>query len=307
MTALRHVSVVAVCLLAASGSACTSDVSTSGPDTAPTTQAESTWTFDLYFVEMPPVGDDRQPTLFAEPVTVPNTGDKPFDVVDALLATSRTYEARGVNGFNLFFEHPIAEVNSVIVGADVITVDLDREVWDPYPTVDCNCPPGEVVMQQLVWTLDKALDSTLPVLLTINGEPARGIWFHRLDGPVAMAEPEAEPRRARFDPPGIKNGNDVDRPAPSVSFLTTNAWTGWFGGDYLAVYAGDAGYEKPNTGKVMVFTYDDDRTTPLIYSRTVPGTGALRVVAVDKPTVEVEAADGQPYVLDLRSKVFAPA
>ena len=68
----------------------------------------------------------------------------------------------------------------------MITVDLDRDVWDPYPNVDCHCPPGDIVMQQLVWTLDTALDSTLPVLLTINGEPARGIWVHQLDGPVSM-------------------------------------------------------------------------------------------------------------------------
>jgi hypothetical protein len=41
-------------------------------------------------------------------------------------------------------------------------------------------------MQQLVWTLNRALDTTLPVLLTVNGKPTRGIWFERLDGPVPM-------------------------------------------------------------------------------------------------------------------------
>lgn len=33
------------------------------------------------------------------------------------------------------------------------------------------------------------------------------------------------------------------------------------GGFYVAVYAGNAGYKRPETGKAMVFTYDDDRTT----------------------------------------------
>ncbi|MCZ3386268.1 MAG: GerMN domain-containing protein, partial [Actinomycetia bacterium] len=100
-----------------------------------------------------------------------------------------------INGFNFGYDarYPIAEVNSVIVDSDVITVDVDQDVWDPYPNIDCvACPPGELVMQQLVWTLHGALDTDLPVLLTVNGEPARGIWLHRLDGRVA-ADPALEP------------------------------------------------------------------------------------------------------------------
>jgi hypothetical protein len=141
---------------------------------------------------MPAVDSDQRPTLFAESTTVPNSGDKPLDVVAALLAADRRGD-QGINGFNLFFDEPIADVNAVTVGAEAITVDLDREVWDPYPNVDCDCPPGDIVMQQLVWTLNEALDTTLPVLLTINGQPARGIWFERLYGPVWMEPVVSEP------------------------------------------------------------------------------------------------------------------
>jgi hypothetical protein len=153
---------------------------------APAGPAPATWTFDLYFVDMAGINNTQQPTLVSEPVTVPNTGDKPLDIVNALMGS--VAEGKGTNGFNFSSEgqYPIAKVNSVTVDPDVIVVDLDRNVWDPYPAANCLCPSGDMVMQQLVWTLNSALDRTLPVLLTINGEPARGIWFHRLNGPVSM-------------------------------------------------------------------------------------------------------------------------
>jgi hypothetical protein len=40
-------------------------------------------------------------------------------------------------------------------------------------------------MQQLVRTVQRALDSDDPVALTVNGRPARGIWLTPLNGPVA--------------------------------------------------------------------------------------------------------------------------
>lgn len=153
---------------------------------APADPAPATRTFDLYFVDMGRINSTQQPTLVSEPVTVPNTGDKPLDIVNALMGS--VAEGQGTNGFNFSSDgqNPVAEVNAVTVGPDVITVDLDRDVWDPYPLIRCRCPSGDIVMQQLVWTLDSALNSTLPVLLTINGEPARGIWLQQLDGPVSL-------------------------------------------------------------------------------------------------------------------------
>lgn len=276
------------------------------PTPADLTPAPTSWTFDLYFT----TGGGRavDPTaknpggrwkLTSETVTVPNSGDQPLDIVNALVAHAPTVEA--INGFNFSSngQLPIAEVNSVTVAPKVITVDLDREVWDPYPTMDCICPPGDAVMQQLVWTLDTALDIELPVLLTINGEPARGIWFQRLDGPVSLEgdQGKKQEQSAEFDKPGIKT--EVDPPAPSIDFGTTNAWFGRFHGAHVVVYAGDAGYERPETGKVIVFTYDDDRTNRLGYTRTVPGSGALKIVAIAKPIIELQDRSGARYELNL--------
>lgn len=153
----------------------------------PATGTSTSWSVDLYFL-----APDRRDwgwagdRLVAEMVSVTSSGDKPLDVARALFAA--TPSGNAVNGFKPFIRldpEPIADVNAVEVTDDLITVDLDREVWDPYPAIDCDCPSGEAVMQQLVWTLDRALGVDLPVLLTVDGEPAEGIWLHELDGPVS--------------------------------------------------------------------------------------------------------------------------
>lgn len=264
------------------------------------------WTFDLYFVDMPPLaaGESQSPVLVTEPVTVPNTGDKPTDVMNALLTTTNT-SGTHVNGFDMFShdEGPIAWANSVTVGQDLITVDLDRSVWDPYPSVDCDCPSGSIVMQQLVWTLDSSLETDLPVELTINGEPARGIWMHPLDGPVE-ADPAAlhqgSSSLGEFDQPGIKA--EPDAPAPSIMFVTTNAWMGWYKGHYVAVYAGTDGYEHPNVGEVLVRVYGDNRNNPLDFTRTLSGSGALKVVDVDRPLVTLVDENGERHELNLATQ-----
>ena len=75
----------------------------------------------------------------------------------------------------------------------LVTVDLTEDVWDPYPNIDLEDPPdGRLVTQQLVWTVLGALGTDAPVLVTVDGEPARGIWLHRLDGPVTLAPDLAE-------------------------------------------------------------------------------------------------------------------
>lgn len=75
----------------------------------------------------------------------------------------------------------------------MIAVGLDRDVQDPWPAAGCICPSGEVIMQQLVRAMQLALGRDLPVLLTVNGKPARGVGDYRLDGPVA-ADPAFRPR-----------------------------------------------------------------------------------------------------------------
>jgi hypothetical protein len=159
--------------------------SASGPADAVGT---ASWHVDLYFLEQDPhSGYGAAARLVTEPASIDSSGDKPLDVTSALFAALPNSAA--VNGFNPDLSTgtgPIADVNSVAIGDHVITVDIDRAVMDPYPTIDWDAPDGRSVMQQLVWTLDRALETELPVELTINGVPAKGIWLYKLDGPISL-------------------------------------------------------------------------------------------------------------------------
>lgn len=105
--------------------------------------------------------------------------------VRALLRWRPDVESGQRNGWHVLSE-PIARVRSVTHADGVVRVDLDRQVWDPHPALDLVwAPDGERAWQQLVWTVSSALDTHDPVELTVRGMPARGVWFHRLDGPVA--------------------------------------------------------------------------------------------------------------------------
>jgi len=160
------------------------------PDhSAPGSGGAATLDVKVYYLNLgAPYGDGAgasKARLIPEIVTTSDTGDLGYDAVQALLE-SRPTDPSNINGFNMLTvePNPIAEVNSVMVADDVITVDLTADIWDPFPAIDCLCPSGQFVMQQLVWTLQSALNTDATVALTINGAPAKGIWLSRLDGPV---------------------------------------------------------------------------------------------------------------------------
>jgi len=165
---------------------------------AATSPAQAMRDVAVYFLAQPPSSEGvRSPQkVSSRIVSTVDTGDAAFDAVRALFTSDP--EGRGwSNGFNYFvtFEpSPITTLLSVDVAAGVVTVDVSRDVSDPYPTVDCACPSGSIVMQQLVWTVQSALGSHVPVALTVNGEPARMIWGTRLNGPVQADRDVITPR-----------------------------------------------------------------------------------------------------------------
>ncbi len=66
--------------------------------------------------------------------------------------------------------HPIAAVNDVTDEGDTVTVDFDRQL-DPLPSL--GSPEfGQLAVQQLVLTVQSALRTDDPVLITVNGEAA---------------------------------------------------------------------------------------------------------------------------------------
>lgn len=136
-------------------------------------------------------GESTRFWLAAETTSTTDSGDAGLDAVRALLSTGPVDDSY-LNGFHLRSSdpEPQTDVASVSQSDGVITVDLTEDMWDPYPAVDCVCPSGEVVVQQLVWTVQDALDSDARVAVTVDGEPARGIWLEPLPRPVS-ADPYA--------------------------------------------------------------------------------------------------------------------
>jgi Sporulation and spore germination len=107
--------------------------------------------------------------------------------VTSLLHTTPPADADLVNGWS-FGGEALTELHSVVHRNGVVTVDLAEDVWDPFPTADFSeVPDGRLTLQQLVWTVQEALDTKDPVRVTVNGERSRGVWLYRASWPVTAA------------------------------------------------------------------------------------------------------------------------
>lgn len=78
-----------------------------------------------------------------------------------------------------------AQLQSVTVHGDLVTVDVDRSVADPLPTANRYGPPGSAVMQELAWTARVAVGRPVRLLLTVDGEPAGVAWGEPITNPVS--------------------------------------------------------------------------------------------------------------------------
>lgn len=146
----------------------------------------------VYYAAMDPADQNELPVptrLVAQVVAVEDTGNPGLDALRAL-ASGVPEDPEVTNGFNfLRVDHEsFIKATSVTHADGLVTVDLAEDPMDPYPNADWVGPSGDLVTQQLVWTVQTALGTTDPVLVTVRGKPAAGILGHRLDGPVA-AEP----------------------------------------------------------------------------------------------------------------------
>ena len=147
----------------------------------------ATSSVELYFI-------NRDGKLVSERATAPDTGNPGLDAVTALLVTtpadpdytniwSRLEESsRGI------VPEVVASVTaSQIIERDgVIAVDFSGPVDNPWgDTVDLDWAfDPRLFSQQLVWTVQGALDSDAPVLLTMAGNPVKDVLTARVDMPV---------------------------------------------------------------------------------------------------------------------------
>ncbi|HYJ69121.1 MAG TPA: Gmad2 immunoglobulin-like domain-containing protein [Nocardioidaceae bacterium] len=111
---------------------------------------------------------------------VTSSGDVGLDAVQLLLQE----RPRGmINSWTgVMAPKPVARVNDVTHDGDTVTVDFDRQL-DPLPSL--SSPEfGRPVVQQLVLTVQSALRTDDPVLLTVNGEAADEAFGYPLSGPL---------------------------------------------------------------------------------------------------------------------------
>jgi hypothetical protein len=115
-------------------------------------------------------------TLVSGNVRVTSSGDVGLDAVQALLDAKSNYPAavNAWHGYNAVRPDtgPIAEVNKVTNGDDVVTVDFDRPLTTDLASLQGDPAVGRRIIQQLVLTVQSALRTDAPVVITVNGKPA---------------------------------------------------------------------------------------------------------------------------------------
>ncbi|MHA6796853.1 Gmad2 immunoglobulin-like domain-containing protein [Pseudonocardia bannensis] len=156
--------------------------------------------------------------LFREFRSVP-TGDPGSDAVRQMLATPAAdpdYRSQWPAGTRLL---------SPVTRADgVITVDLSAEAAGP---AQVGAELAELTVQQLVFTVQAALQATDPVRVLVGGEPVAELWGHvALADPVARADQYAVRSPVQIDSPahGATAGPEVTVTGEAAVFEATVPW-----------------------------------------------------------------------------------
>ena len=210
MVPLRVAAVAVLVLL----TACTDPADPNSPGTSVTSGSPSTDTtpaapssgggtpsastaLPVYYVVETAAG----PRLYREFHAVP-TADPPSDAVREMLAATTgndpDYRSYWPSGTTL--HAPVRYADGVI------TVDLSGQAR----SAQVGSELAELTVQQLVYTVQGALQSTDPVRILIDGEPVPELWGHVSTGqPVVRADPYATRSLVQIDNPG--HGTTVGR------------------------------------------------------------------------------------------------
>ena len=160
-------------------------------------------------------------------------------------------------------------LRSPVTAADgMITVDLSREALGPAPV---GTEAAEMSVQQLVFTVQGALQSTDPVRLLVEGEAVPELW-----GAVATADPVP-----RADQYAVRSLVQIDSPAESARVGRTVEVSG-----EAAVFEATVPWEVLRDGKVVLSGFttsaEGQRFAPYTFSVTLePGIYVVRVTEDD--------------------------
>jgi len=158
-----------------------------------TTSAPTTSEMTVYMLGSEPGSDYNAGRLFPQRTTAPDTGEPGLDAVNALLNTEPvdpdhmnvwSYLQGGGDDGSLALKEEAIRVTSVTERDGVITVDFSGPVDSPWEgEIDWVVDP-RFFSQQLVWTVQDALDSNAPVLVTMDGEPVDSVVTADVKNPI---------------------------------------------------------------------------------------------------------------------------
>lgn len=128
-------------------------------------------------------------TLVGTDATVTSSGNVGLDAVRALLQAKSTDTA--VNPWHGYDttspdSGPIAGVNSVTQDPGSVTVDFDRQLTTDLASLQ-GPAIGKRIVQQLVLTVQSALRTQSPIMITVNGKPADEAFGYQLAIPGTNA------------------------------------------------------------------------------------------------------------------------
>ncbi|WP_214370482.1 GerMN domain-containing protein [Pseudonocardia sp. H11422] len=172
---------------------------------------------------------------------------------------------------------------SPVTRADgVITVDLSAEAAGP---AQVGAEAAELTVQQLVFTVQAALQATDPVRVLVDGEPVGELWGH-----VALAEPVA-----RADQYAVRSLVQIDSPAHGATVGPQVTVTG-----EAAVFEATVLWEVRRDGAVVrsgfTSSQEGQRFSPFRFTVALePGEYEIRV-SEDDPS----GGEGRPPLSDTK-------
>jgi hypothetical protein len=228
----------------------------------------------IYYVADTAVG----PRLYREFHSVPTVVDGPSDAVRELLARATGDDP----DYRSFWPSGTELRNPVAHEAGVITLDLSANVL----TAQLGSAVADLTVQQLVYTVQAALQNTDPVRILVDGKPVPQLW-----GQVPTSEPV---RRA--DPYQTRSLVQIDEPTHGGPVGRTVQVKG-----EAAAFEANVPWEVLRDGKVVqhgaATTAEGQRFSAFSFTVTLePGDYVLRVVE-DDPS----AGAGRPPFADTKS------
>ncbi len=191
--------------------------------------------------------DDR---LYLERRTIAGTGHIGVDAVHALLTMSPR-DPDYLNMWTSLGEQPDpVDVKSVTHEAGIIDVELTAAPSGQYASMQGRSPRGELIVQQLVYTVQAALGSTDPVVVAVNGRPVDQLWLTGSNPAIPAADPLTVVSPLQFTSPA--QGETVSAPVTirglAATFEGNVPWVIRHNGRVVrqgAEIAGSMGIAKP--------------------------------------------------------------